>query len=99
MIPLIESRRRELEALCQQFGVTRLDLFGSAVRGDFDPARSDLDFVVDLPPSRPIADFFGLKEALEALFDRPVDLLTDGSIRNPYRRARIEAERTLVYAR
>jgi hypothetical protein len=103
MVPLIEEHRPELDALCRRLGVKRLDLFGSAVRGvDFDPERSDLDFIVMLEPSVSAGAFdgyFALKDGLEALFGRPVDLVIEGTIENPYRRARIEAERRPVYAR
>ena len=71
----------------------RLDLFGSAAGDDFDPARSDLDFLVEFQPVPPggYADaFFGLKESLEQLFGRPVDLVAAAAIRNPYFRESVE---------
>ena len=79
-------------------GARRLDLFGSAVREDFDPARSDLDFVVVfnyLAPAAYADAFFSLKEGLERLFVRSVDLVVERSIRNPYfwQRLASEAER------
>jgi predicted nucleotidyltransferase len=48
MIDEIESHREELRALCRRFHVRRLDLFGSAARGDLDPTRSDFDFLVEI---------------------------------------------------
>jgi predicted nucleotidyltransferase len=69
MIVDIASRREELRELCRRFHVRRLDLFGSAAREDFDPARSDLDFLVEFDPQAPgglsLRTFFGLKESLE----------------------------------
>ena len=101
MLPLIEERRAEIAALCRQFHVRRLDVFGSAARGDFDPVRSDLDFVVAFEP-QPYGGryraYFGLKGALENLFARRVDLLTEESVRNPYLRESIEQGRRLLYA-
>ena len=47
MIGQIKFHREELQALCRRFHVRRLDLFGSAARGDFDPVRSDIDFLVE----------------------------------------------------
>jgi len=47
IIPLLEQHRDQLSALCRQYGVRRLDVFGSAANGRFDPARSDLDFLVE----------------------------------------------------
>lgn len=49
----IESKRRELEALCERHRVERLALFGSASRDDFDPESSDLDFSVEFSPMTP----------------------------------------------
>lgn len=55
MHPLIDSKRGEVVDLCRQFRVRRLDLFGSGARGDFDPASSDLDFLVEFEPIPPAA--------------------------------------------
>jgi len=102
MLPLIAERRTEIAALCRRFGVRRLDVFGSAARAeDFDPEQSDLDFVVEfehLPAGRYYHAYFELKEGLETLFGRPVDLVTEESIRNPYLRASIEKGRRPLYA-
>ena len=75
--------------------------FGSAASDDFDWARSDLDFLVEFQPlpSGAYADaFFGLKESLEQLFGRPVDLVADAAIRNPYFRETVDRTRALLYA-
>jgi uncharacterized protein len=98
---LIEEKRQELERACRRHGVRRIDLFGSAARPDFDPARSDLDFLVTFQEldSNQYADaYFGLLEDLQALFQRPVDLVVDSAIQNPYFRQAVESTRTLVYA-
>lgn len=82
-------------------GCARLDAFGSVVRSDFDPLHSDLDFLVEFdnaPPAAYAQAYFALKEGLEALFGRPVDLVTESSLVNPYFRQRVTAERQLVYA-
>ena len=97
----VDARRADVAALCRRFHVRELDLFGSAARGGFYPARSDLDFVVtfeDLPPVDFAEAFFGLRAGLAALFGRPVDLLTADSIRNPYLRESIERSRQVLYA-
>ena len=87
MLPLTEAQREALAELCRRYGVARLDLFGSAAAGSVDPARSDLDFLVEFRkgPAMNLADqYFGLLAALEQLFGRKVDLLTPRSLRNPY---------------
>ncbi|MCC7151149.1 MAG: nucleotidyltransferase domain-containing protein [Rubrivivax sp.] len=101
MHPIVATRREQLAELCRRRGVKRLDLIGSAARTDFDEARSDIDFVVDLgadPSVSPLDAYFDLKDALEALFDRPVDLISEGSVVNPYVRASIERDRQVVFA-
>src|SRR5215216_1862480 len=97
---LIEQHRHLIGALCQQYGVRRLDLFGSATTAAFDPVRSDLDFVATFANTNVpgYADrYLGFAEALEALFDRPVDVITERSIRNPYFRQAVEASREAIY--
>jgi len=92
----------EVATLCRLAGARRLDAFGSTVRGDFNPDSSDLDFVVefdDLQPAGYARAYFALKEGLEALFGRPVDLITSSSLINPYFVQRVAQERRNVYAR
>jgi uncharacterized protein len=99
---MIEAKRPEIAALCRRFQVRRLEVFGSAARGsDFDPGRSDVDFLVDFEPraeARAFANYFDFKEALEALLRRPVDLVMPGAVENPYLRAGIERSREPVFA-
>jgi hypothetical protein len=94
MIGQIKFHREELQALCRRFHVRRLDLFGSAARGDFDPVRSDIDFLVEFDRRHREAlsfnTYFGFKEALEALLGRSVDLVEPGAVRNPYLKASID---------
>lgn len=101
MHAMIERHRDALAGLCRQFHVRKLDLFGSAAAGSFDPTRSDLDFLVeleDLEPEAFAAAYFGLLEGLSELFGRSVDLVVDASISNPYFRESIERTRTTLYA-
>ena len=101
MQPLIETRRGQLAHLCRTYHVRRLEVFGSATRTDFDPATSDLDFLVEFEPIAPTAyaqAYFSLKEGLEALFNRPVDLVTVTTLNNPYFRASVTASSESVYA-
>ena len=102
MTDLIDRYREEVAALCRRAGALRLDVFGSATRDDFDPTTSDLDFLVEfenLPPARYADAYFLLKENLETLFGRPVDLITRTNLENPYFRDRVLAERQPIYAR
>jgi hypothetical protein len=79
-----------LAATCQRYGVRVLSLFGSATRSDFRP-DSDVDLLVEFDRES-MPGLFGmveLKEELERLFGRAVDLATPEILRNPYRRAAI----------
>jgi predicted nucleotidyltransferase len=101
MIPELERHRTELEQLCRQYRVQQLDLFGSAATGAFHSNESDLDFLVEFQPipAGAYADtYFGLLEALERLFGKPVDLVVASAIRNPYFRQSVEQTRALLYA-
>lgn len=97
----IEERRADIERLCAQFAVSRLELFGSAAKGTFDPSRSDFDFLVELadsPGLTPFEQYFGFKESLESLLGRPVDLVMTGAIRNRYFMQSVNESRRLLYA-
>lgn len=101
MQSLVAARKGEIEALCRRYHVRRLDLFGSAAREDFDPARSDIDFLVEYEPDNPLGGleaYFGLKEELEALLGRRVDLVESGAVSNPYLRAETARSRTPIFA-
>lgn len=101
MHPLIEKHRPDIEEICRRYGIHRLEVFGSAARGvDFDPERSDADFLVEFSPETSVglADFFGVKSELEALLSRGVDLVELSAVRNPYLLASINRHRELVYA-
>jgi len=90
----------ELSNLCAIYGVKRLELFGSASRSDFNWESSDLDFLVEFAESHSTGAFdryFGLKEDLERLFQRPVDLVEIKAIKNPYFRQAIERDKVLLY--
>jgi predicted nucleotidyltransferase len=101
VLRVVQENRESVEHLCRQFRVRRLELFGSAVNGPFDPESSDLDFLVDFEDleSGEYADaYFGLLEGLHRLFGRNIDLVTVSAVRNPYFLESIERSRTLLYA-
>jgi predicted nucleotidyltransferase len=102
MNPIIETHREGVQQLCRQFGVQRLDVFGSASGDTFDLQRSDIDFIVDFGDG-PQADlfnrYFGLNEALAGLFGRKVDLVMASGMVNPYFIEAVNCTRISVYAR
>ena len=100
MIAAIDGIRGDLDSLCPQFGVCRLEIFGSAVRQDDEDKVNDYDLLVEfLPGALPAyADnYFGLLGALEKLFGKPVDLVVASAITNPYFLESVQATRELVY--
>ncbi len=101
MISIVQSNRKGVERLCRRFRVRRLELFGSAAGGAFDPLRSDLDFLVEFEELNlgEYADaYFGVLEGPRKLFRRNVDLVMVSAVKNPYFLEGIERSRTLLYA-
>ena len=99
---LIEDNREELNRLCGRYHVQRLELFGSAsTNQQFDTQHSDLDFLVEFHPLQPgeyFDTYFGFLEALQNLFQRPVDLVMTRAIKNPYFLKSIDRSRRVLYA-
>lgn len=102
MHTLIETKRQEIEDLCRTLGVRRLDVFGSVVSDTFDLETSDVDVLVEFADDQPEFDYFDtyftLKEKLEQLLGRTVDVVSVTSIRNPYFRDRVMRTREPLYA-
>jgi predicted nucleotidyltransferase len=97
----VMARLGELGSLCAKHRVRRLDLFGSGIGRRFDPASSDLDFLVEfqaMPPTEHADRYFGLLADLEDLLQRPIDLIESSAIRNPYFRQAVDETRIPVYA-
>lgn len=99
--PSIAIPSERLTDLCRTRKVRSLWLFGSAVTPDFDPIKSDLDFLVEFEPLSPEDHsdaYFGLLDDLRTMFGRPVDLAEVGALRNPYFRAAVESSKVPLYA-
>lgn len=96
---LINKDRQGFLDLCKRCQVAYIYAFGSSIRSDFRP-DSDVDVLVDVTPKddleagRALGDVWN---GLEAFFNRPVDLLTEDSLRNPYLRKEIERTKKLIY--
>lgn len=98
--PRLIAKRDAIAALCRAHGVTTLDVFGSVVDGCFDPLRSDYDFIAHFAPRADTSlgrRYLAFTEALERLLGRPVDVMTDRRVENPYLRRAIEATRQRLY--
>lgn len=98
----LDTKRADVRDLCQRFGVARLDVFGSAARGQGFREASDVDFLVEFAAAHDdLAHFLDFRDALEALLGRTVDLVDRRSIeasRNYIRRRSILTGAQAVYA-
>lgn len=100
MLPLVTQKHKDVERLCHEFRVDRLELFGGAARSE-DGVPRDLDFLVRFlpqPAGEHADNYFGLLAALEDLFQSPVDLVEMDAVKNPYFLAEAAKSRTLMYA-
>lgn len=101
MQPLVEEHLEEIRALCREFDVSRLELFGSAATGAFDPARSDVDFIVHFPEGYDYGPWLGrfqdLERALAAELGRDVDLVMTSALRNHWFAREAAKSRTVIY--
>lgn len=99
MIALVADNLDKIAALCREYHIRKLELFGSATTDAFDPDTSDIDLIADLGEYElGVADrFFDFADALESLFGRQVDLLTPPMITNPYFRQAVNEQRVTIY--
>lgn len=99
MFTMTDEERVAVERLCRELGVKRLDLFGSATSDEFDPERSDLDFLYQFnDPFSSFDNFFELQEGLEEIFERRVDLVPDKRSENRFFREAVRRTRRPFYA-
>ena len=101
MDSLVTQYRDEIEELCRRYCVQRLELFGSAASGEFNPHTSDLDFLVmfeELEPAVYADAYLGFYESLIALFDRRIELVSSTAITNPYFLESIQRNLETLYA-
>lgn len=77
---LISENRQEILALAQQYGAKNVRVFGSVARGD-DDEQSDIDFLVEMEPTRSLFDLGGFMMSLQELLGRPVDVVTEDGLK------------------
>lgn len=101
MIDLLSVNKDKLNKVCKRHAVSELFAFGSAVSGAFHE-NSDLDFAVlfntSLGPLEHGDAFFGLKDDLENLFNRPIDLVSYRVIKNPIFKSELDKTKVSLYA-
>ncbi len=93
----IEQFRQRIQNICRDLSLQRLDLIGSAAREDF-AADSDVDVLVSFGGDEGLfGRYFDLKESLEEIFGRPVDVIEERAVKNPYFKRMIEKDRIRIY--
>ena len=100
MLSFIENKKPELQQLCEKYAVKSMYLFGSASTGNFNK-ESDIDILIsfqELPFEQYTDNYFEIHEALETLFNRKVDLITERSLSNPFFIQSIDQTKQLLYA-
>jgi predicted nucleotidyltransferase len=99
---IVADRIPQLVELCKKYRVVRMHLFGSASGDDFDEQTSDIDLLIAFSNELTLEEygdnFFELMFALDDLFGRKVDLVTEKSLSNPYFIASVERTKQLIYA-
>jgi len=101
MHTIIRERIPDHAGIAARHRVRRLGIFGSAAGDRFDPASSDIDFVVEFEPMTPVEHaraYFGLAEDLARAFGREVDLVELSAVRNPVFRRSVEETSREIYA-
>ncbi|MBA2693021.1 MAG: nucleotidyltransferase domain-containing protein [Rubrobacter sp.] len=101
MFHFTDEEKKKVREACERHGVDRLDLFGSATGEGFDEEHSDLDFVVSFADHRPsnlFDRYFDLKEDLERILDREVDVVMEGAMKNPHFAKSVNESRVPLYA-
>ncbi len=93
-----EALKHELAQLCKAYEVSELLMFGSGVRDDFEPGKSDIDLLVGFRPGSRVGyiRLFELQEDLKRLFHREVHLISKQGLR-PFFRESVLAEATPLY--
>ncbi len=90
-----------IKKLCEKYKVRSFSAFGSVIREDYDN-NSDIDFVVDFNEDDPFEYtnlYFQLKENLENLLKRQIDLIEERAIKNKYFKQELDSTKVLIYGR
>ncbi len=98
---LIELNLQHILDLCRKHNVKTLSVFGSILTDRFND-QSDVDLLVDFKPIDLdtfdyVGNYFSLKDSLERLFNRNVDLIEYGKNLNPIFMAIVDKKKRLIY--
>ena len=90
MVDLIRNRRDEILRIATEHGAHSVRVFGSLARGEDSPS-SDVDILIELEPGRSLLDIVAIKQGLEDLLARKVDVVTEAAL-SPYIRDQVLRE-------
>jgi len=98
-VPQLSVSREAIAVFCRRWDVAELSFFGSVMREDFRP-DSDVDVLVTFAPKAAwsLLDLVSMRDELSSLLGRPVDLIEEAALRNPYRRSAIKRSKHVLYA-
>jgi predicted nucleotidyltransferase len=101
MIAILEDKREAVAALCRRYGVARLYVFGSALREDYRPGKSDVDFLVEfgsMDGHSKAHAYFDMLDELRELLGTEVHLVMAGAVKNRYIARDIECSKEMLFA-
>ena len=98
---LIELNIQHINNLCRKYKVKTLAVFGSILTDRFND-ESDVDLLVDFDTTNHeewdyVDNYFSLRDGLESILGRKVDLIEEGGIRNPLFRKAVESQKKMIY--
>lgn len=94
-----EKNIERIKQLCKEYRVKNISVFGSVLTDKFS-SNSDIDFVVDFDENDPIKYtdlYFQLKEKLEQILKRPIDLIEERGIKNSFFRKEFDESKVVIY--
>jgi predicted nucleotidyltransferase len=101
VVHILADKQQVIAQACRRYGVSRMHVFGSALRDDFQPEGSDIDLLVEFLPMDPhklVDAYFGLLNELRSILDTEVDLTMSDAVKNRYIAADIERTKQVFYA-
>ena len=101
MVRVLHDKQQLITQACQRFGVSRMHVFGSALRDDFRLGDSDIDLLVEFSPMSPyelVDAYFGLLDELRSILEDQVDLVMVDAVKNRFIAADIERTKQVLYA-
>jgi len=100
MDKIIVNNLPAVAELCNKYRICRLYAFGSVLGDNYSPENSDIDLIIELEEMPAIErgeNILNFWDAVERIFNKHVDLLTDQPIKNPFLKSEIDKSKRLIY--